>query len=729
MYAGLVALWPICEPSSIHLAAIDADVMLPGEWSIAEDAGPRGCAFQRPDGTRVEVVAWQLSSPSRDPARVAWEHVVLLRRACQFQPLGQRHVMLPWGGKGVQVKGRTGGQAAGWTGAFVAFLLPDGRGCVIGSFVPVEGGLREAVAVLEAFLRGIQVRWPGVRALVATRPRPPGGMLGTSIVPVYTASAASRVSSPGLPVRLAAILPAVEARAAMLAMAIPARAAQTGLAQARPEMSIVLRPARPISVSSGVGIAGEPTLPRVASQPVGVTGAGPGAGELRVPTRLAYRAGKPPVRAVRPAAAVGRAGVEEAGTKEEALPSGPSLPRVAARARPGTELPRVEGTLRAREAGRSALPSPVAGVVRPAHPATAGGRPQVGESLPAVGAAKVERAAVGGHKAPRQGRGRTARPSRAAVQVASARTRATVAVRAVSVAAGPAPDMRRVARRFAQGRWLAGRPGAVGPMESARVPVAMEPGRPTPTPAVISVPARPALTATATLPPRSAPTAGWASDPESQHLHVPIPLGWNVDVHTVAEPWGEGVYVVGQHSQRATARFSWAQPAAPLYRELSQLLRTMGYREWQTCTDPRSGLKLTVANRRSPKRYLEDLVLSGPHQGLLSWQMLAAQTSDTAGALVDRGEGVLAHVVGATEYGPVEGWYAVATGEVVGMPHFVWAGAWLAAQSKPGSREALEALAYVVRGARADTKALRARLSAAVAAVNALARSAAGGQD
>jgi hypothetical protein len=133
----------------------------------------------------------------------------------------------------------------------------------------------------------------------------------------------------------------------------------------------------------------------------------------------------------------------------------------------------------------------------------------------------------------------------------------------------------------------------------------------------------------------------------------------------------------------------------------------LGYREWQVFQDTGTGIALTVANRRPAKRYLEDVVLADSRRGLLGWQILDAQASDVTGSLLEQGEGVVAHVLGSSPGGSTEGWYAVATGNVPDLPHYVWAGAWLGAQSRPGKREVLKALAQVVSGgkARGDNQA------------------------
>jgi hypothetical protein len=210
-----------------------------------------------------------------------------------------------------------------------------------------------------------------------------------------------------------------------------------------------------------------------------------------------------------------------------------------------------------------------------------------------------------------------------------------------------------------------------------------------------------------TAPSRSAPTAGWARDLETGCLEIPVPLGWMVAVSVKQGPAGPAITVEGVHSSDQASRFWWIQPALPMYRELSQLLMALGYREWQVFQDTGTGIALTVANRRPAKRYLEDVVLADSRRGLLGWQILDAQASDVTGSLLEQGEGVVAHVLGSSPGGSTEGWYAVATGNVPDLPHYVWAGAWLGAQSRPGKREVLKALAQVVSGgkARGDNQA------------------------
>jgi len=158
----------------------------------------------------------------------------------------------------------------------------------------------------------------------------------------------------------------------------------------------------------------------------------------------------------------------------------------------------------------------------------------------------------------------------------------------------------------------------------------------------------------------------------------------------------------------------------------------MGYREWQTYEDRASGMKLAVAQRRTPKRYLEDVILTDPRHGLVGWQLLDAQPSALSGGLLTGGQGLVAHLLGSTDEGPCEGWYAVATGDLEGLPHYVWAGAWLGAQARPGHPEVLQALAYVVKGARAEGEAsggLADMITAARAALRDLLKAGPGAPD
>ncbi|MBC7287861.1 MAG: hypothetical protein H5T86_07425 [Armatimonadetes bacterium] len=242
-------------------------------------------------------------------------------------------------------------------------------------------------------------------------------------------------------------------------------------------------------------------------------------------------------------------------------------------------------------------------------------------------------------------------------------------------------------------------PASVGPSQPTlqRTPAVAPP-------AVIPGPAparRPA--SVADVPPRTAPTAGVIHDAETGILTIRVPVGWVVTAHVWSLAGEVCVEVEGRHADDPLSRFWWVQPALPAYREYTNLMRALGYREWQTYTDASAGASFTVAGYRPPERYLQDVILPSPALELTGWELLDARPSDRVAALLVGAKGAVVHIVGYTAQSRRDGWFAVATGRVGSLPEYVWAGAWLGAVGRPGDTKALQALASVVQGCAVAT--------------------------
>jgi hypothetical protein len=205
-------------------------------------------------------------------------------------------------------------------------------------------------------------------------------------------------------------------------------------------------------------------------------------------------------------------------------------------------------------------------------------------------------------------------------------------------------------------------------------------------------------------------------------LRVPAPPGWSLTVKTADCPGGPAIVVHGQCVAEPSERFVWVQPGVPGYREFTQLLQAMGYREWQPYKDAGGNRTLTLAARRTPARFLEQIVLPESPAKLLTWQILDAQASSSAADLVGGPDGLVAHVLAGSEGGAAEGWFSVATGTPDGQPSYIWVGAWLGAIAKPGDSRAVDALVQAVCGAQVLDTPARGTLERAVAAAQAAVR-------
>ena len=796
---ALGCLDPVAVASPVRVVALDASVALPHGWTLVEDLGPRGCAFQAPDGSRVEVVTWELSAPEADARHVAWEHRVLLQRSCGFRTSREEETKLPWGAQAVRVLGTTN-EDGYWSGVFLAFVAAPGKGCVIGSFVPGAGKIQQAEANLAQFAAALELSGGRQPILAATAARVKLSFLPGALQVVLPQPGQKIASKEDQPARVVALKPLVVASPFFGPAVTPTAGQPTNpqVVSQSVRLACVLGPSMPaadtcllVSSERLTSPAGTPATilaamaqretPTVPSSLAAVTEPTPGHLTPAADDTVYWVSEVPPEvtdasRSSRP--------VTLAAMSSSTSPSlGPSPPKPTRRLDPVLDVADSRRTmgppfLWALSPTRLRLDACAAGVLvpGPCEPLRTvnprGSQPLIPAAtvhlVPEVTAEWARVALAGETSAAGQlaGASRISRPVQM-VELSDSHSSRSVQGLTTAVASpiGPAPrdlcprvdrpgltlasvgttsyaggglgapaspDRAAVVSPVPTGRQTADLSVAgvlskppTGPLSSAADSRPQIPPQPTaaPAPPLAPAPSSPGGVAV-TVPARSAPTAGWVED-DTASLHVPVPLGWKVTAHVLRGPSGPALLVEGTHSADPASSFCWAQPALPAYRELSPLLITLGYREWQTYPDPKAGDELTVANRRQGKRFLEDVVLSGAGCGLVGWQILDAQPSDLSGGLLPSGEGLVAHVLGTSSQGSREGWYAVATGQLPDLPHYVWAGAWLAAQSRPGHREALEALAYVVRGANAtgdSAPMLEALISSAQRALDDLLR-------
>lgn len=804
------------QGETLHIVALGSSVKLPTGWKLIEDAGPRGCAFETPEGMRVEVVVWVPGPPAQgtlaDERHVAWEHGVLLRRSCNFTSQRERQVPAPFGGQGLLVTGwaRTGGRD--WAGAFLAFVLDSRRACVIGSFAPAAAGIEaatEAIFVLVEALRAAQQASsrmlvarpeerpspgpvtaavsPGVAPVADTRPTHVAWVVpsvsGEMLTPV-PASRSSRTKGAGEAASLSPSRPQVgemlatgarlapgqgemTGRAGPLLAEWPMRPARVELATSPPTVVALARTeavgAQATRAASGAVVAALPgrtisaprigaseatqtaalahsrprlaalsssapamLRPRQATFPPPVPGVALGRGYLLRPLLAAVAVEVPARLSGKPAIRVALVPIQVAG-----LISSPLLPRPVALAQ---GRPLVPGRVVAASAplqrgtpGKPSLRLAVSPVLRQAAWSPAGAATGKTSSPVAVKARLVAASVTRRLRAPSERTVASAVTLMAAVLAASDRSAATSPRRtsaAAAISRMPVTAFRLAAfsspvARVSPAAAMAGASTARPKAEAAPVAAASSGG------------SKPVGGPVVALPASSGPTVGWVSDDQGL-LRVKVPVGWKVSVSVTTGPALPALCVHGVHSKDPSLRFAWVQPSLPRYRDLSQLLVAMGYREWQAYKDAASGEVLVVAKRRGARRLLEDVVLPGSDGGLHTWQILDAQPSAAAAGLAGGGDGVVAHVTGLSEHGAVEGWYSVATGTPAGQSAQTWVGAWLAAVGPKGERRALEALVQAVAGASVvhsqASDELRSLVAAAQAAVRDLSRSAAPAQ-
>jgi len=805
----------IGQGGAIHIVALGTTVKLPAGWKLVEDAGPKGCAFETPEGVRVDVVVWTPSPPAQgsyDERHAAWEHGILLKRSCDFASEREQQVPAPFGSKGLLVSGRarTGGQE--WVGAYLAFLLDGSRACVIGSFAPQAVGTEAAVEAIFALVEALHAAQQGSAPMIAARPaeKPTSSSVTAAASPGVTPTPQARPAPPTLaaasargewfsPVSSPPLRPAAPtARFASLAPTSPwvSETATTGARLAAghgehtrgPERLVVDWPERPSRVELAASL---PTIAAAATRRAESTGAPrirsgsivaalperatPAGGRGRLAVTLAAAlaeshpllAALPTNAAARPYAgqpALGRPRLGRAAEGEH--PVRPSLASAPVRVAAQPSGERAVGIAVRQTAvlgGVTSLPVLPTSAILAAQRLTAPARLASGSLRPGRGSrteplerlvlSPVERKSAWRAVSPTAAEtpatvalkaGATAAPvARRPMETPGRTLTSTVALSAAPVATATPPVIspRRtkaaaVSPRQTMGFRLAAVSSPVVRAAAVGASVAASPTRPE----AGALPAGTRVASSKTemrgeplvaTPASSGPTVGWTCD-EKGLLRVKVPAGWKVSVKLTVGPGQPAIAVQGVHAQDPTLRFAWVQPSLPRYRDLSQLLVAMGYREWQAYKDAASGEVLTVAKRRGARRLLEDVVLPGSDGGLHTWQILDAQPSAVAGGLAGGTDGVVAHVIGMGEHGSVEGWYSVAAGTLPGQSAQTWVGAWLAAVGPQGDRRALEALVQAVTGVSTEQtqvgEELQSMVTAAQLAVRDLSRSAALGQ-
>ncbi len=672
----LIATW-IFAAADVGLqppALAQVGLEVAGGWRIVADFGPRGCRFAAADGAEIEVVVWRPEVATAEA--VAEEHEILLERNYGFKRLWQRPLAAEWAEGGLLVAGvaRYGGMD--WSLAYAAFAV-SGRGLVVGASRP---GLASCDAAAAAVLRFV-----GALRRAAGPPVASGGgaaasrlSLAASVspaaapeavaVPAVAGSAAAKVAAPGLPVAVPIVGPAAiatstpEVRAgwqrtaasppatasAAAASAQPAAPALVAEAPARlPEPRVAsfaarvaasLPPLRPRSAAPGPGAAAlAMTPPAVEARPVELaSGAAAGGGPLAAVAR-------PRIAGV---ALASRAAVEVSARWAE----GPRETRIALAQPAASTMPPMAGVaaalaeaapaLSARSAPKAAEASPLSLAVAPS-----GDRPTSPGQAVAAGLPKVR------------------------ARWASAARLAQAAVKAGAEAARPAGPAPAAMLAFGPTRLAAAAAARPRPAEVGGVLPAIS--RPSAVPAV--APARPGL----------ALQLVW--------LKLQVPAGWQVIGRVDASG---AMPVISIYASRDGLAAWWRQPLVPVYRQLTETLRAMGYREGQSA-GPLRGLPAKVMHFMPAGEFLRQVVAAEQEAAV---EQVAA--SKEVGLLAGpQGTGVIARLSRMERGQPREQWRAVATAAAGAIAPGAWVAAEMGAEDEPGSLRALLALVQLVAGA------------------------------
>ncbi|NPV45848.1 MAG: hypothetical protein HPY69_02720 [Armatimonadetes bacterium] len=188
-------------------------------------------------------------------------------------------------------------------------------------------------------------------------------------------------------------------------------------------------------------------------------------------------------------------------------------------------------------------------------------------------------------------------------------------------------------------------------------------------------------------------------DPDQQALQVPAPPGWKLRGKLQA---AHGLAVLNLEGLSAdqSLRVGWYQPVLPLYRELTQVLANLGWREGDRYQEAGETAPLRVMPRLTPKEYLTRVWLAAGPRAMQQPQLDMVQASQEVAAMVAEGEGL---VVWARDAAPAgrQRLCLVATGLPPGQNSAgIWQASVMECEAPEGQlAQAVEVLRSMVEGA------------------------------
>jgi len=203
-------------------------------------------------------------------------------------------------------------------------------------------------------------------------------------------------------------------------------------------------------------------------------------------------------------------------------------------------------------------------------------------------------------------------------------------------------------------------------------------------------------------------TTLWQAPGESS-LRVPVPEGWQVDgqVRQRDGRWGIQLDLTSDDHR---LRCQWRQPLQPLFRDLTPVLRNLGWQEGDRYPTNVRENQLKILARLGPQDFLTRVWLA-ESPGHLDEAVVDELTPAPAVGELAGGQdaaGLVALLHGQSPTGARQGLYLVATGDAApgGEPN-CWQAAILAAEGPPGAAaEAMAVLRTVVEGTTVAASAL-----------------------
>jgi hypothetical protein len=193
-------------------------------------------------------------------------------------------------------------------------------------------------------------------------------------------------------------------------------------------------------------------------------------------------------------------------------------------------------------------------------------------------------------------------------------------------------------------------------------------------------------------------------------IQVPVPAGWKVKggVQSFNGTWSIFLEMASADERRLTA--NWQQPVIPLFRELTPVLRNLGWQEGDKYLANPGDQQLRIMSRQSPQDFLTRHWLATGPQRLENAVIDRLEVRPQVASLLagDNAAGVAATVHGDSAGQPRQRYCLIATADApVRIGPNCWQAAVLQCEAPAGAlEEALNVLREVVAGARVAPGAL-----------------------
>ena len=155
---GVVLPAPAQPEGLVEIAALGAQLVLPGGWEIDRAVDDRGVSLVRPgsDDPVLEIVAWTPVADDLSAHAAARAHEQVLAGGGRYQRLDEEIISTPGGSALLVQGGLATGNDGQWTALFAAYLL-GGRYYVLGTFVRPERVSEVRASLFDAAARSFSL--------------------------------------------------------------------------------------------------------------------------------------------------------------------------------------------------------------------------------------------------------------------------------------------------------------------------------------------------------------------------------------------------------------------------------------------------------------------------------------------------------------------------------------------------------------------------------------------